>query len=316
MQNREYTNGNPLVVNRAELLAQSRGTFSGFEFDLDPREWASVAPQERHATMERLWADGTLALWVGSFAEGIMSPEANAEVSNFVKDKIRARVSDPELAEKLIPHDHGFGTHRVPLENGYYEAYGQANVELVDVNEEPITGFTTAGIKTANRVIPLDVVILATGFDAVTGGLTSIDPRGRDGRSLKELWGRDVRTAMGMQVHGFPNLFLTSAPLSPAGAFCNVPTCAQHSVEWITQCISHVLAHGTRIEPTAQFEQEWVEHHDEIANSTLIAKTKSWWTGANIEGKPTRLIGYPGVRPYVEACEKVQARDYEGFEIS
>ena len=315
MRNFEYSAEEPLQVDRPKLRELSRQTFGGFEFDLDPREWGSVTPEERRATMERLWSDGTLALWVGSFAEGLQDPVANAEVTSFVKEKIGARISDPELAAKLIPSDHGFGTHRVPLETGYYEQFAKDHVHLIDAKVDPIQAFTPAGVRTEQHDIALDVVIFATGFDAVTGALTNIDVRGREGRVLSELWGQDVRTAMGMQIHGFPNLFLTSAPLSPAGAFCNVPTCAQHTVEWITECIGYVSQHGNTIEPTAEFEAEWVAHHDEVADTTLIAKTKSWYTGANIDGKPSRLIGYPGVGPYVEACEKVRTENYAGFNI-
>ncbi|MGK0222278.1 MAG: acetone monooxygenase [Limisphaerales bacterium] len=317
MKNYDYPASEPLQVDRAELRQKTRDTFGGFDFDMEQRLWADVDIEERRASMERLWSEGNLALWVGSFAEQLMEPEANEEVSEFIRDKIRARIEDPALAAKLIPIDHGFGTHRVPLETGYYEAYARDNVQLIDVNDESIVRLTPNGIQTTEQEIPLDILICATGFDAVTGALTNIDVRGRDDRSLKELWGQDVRTAMGMQVHGFPNLFLTSSPLSPAGAFCNAPTCVQHSVEWITECIGYVLNRGASIEATAEFEEEWVQHHDEVANATLIAKTPSWYTGANIEGKPTRLIGYPGgVAAYAEACERVKNNGYAGFSIN
>jgi len=317
MKNYAYPESEPLRVNSAELRERTRETFGGFDFDIEQRLWAEVDPAERRANMERLWSEGNLALWVGSFAEQLMEPEANEEVSEFVREKIRARLPDPVLREKLVPTDHGFGTHRVPLENGYYEAYLRDNVQLIDVNEEPIVGLTPTGIKTSEQEIPLDVLICATGFDAVTGALDNINVRGRDNRSLKELWDEDVRTAMGMQVHGFPNLFITSSPLSPAGAFCNAPTCVQHSVEWISDCIGYVLNRGSAIEATAEFEEEWVAHHDETANATLIAKTPSWYTGANIEGKSNRLIGYPGGIPaYVEACDRVKANGYAGFSIT
>ncbi|MEM7100991.1 MAG: NAD(P)/FAD-dependent oxidoreductase [Pseudomonadota bacterium] len=316
MKNYRYTESEPLTVQRETLRGRTRETFGGFDFDIEHRLWADVDPAERLANMERLYAEGNLALWVGSFAEQLMEAEANEEVSEFVKDKIRARIDDPALREKLIPNDHGFGTHRVPLENGYYEAFAQDNVQLIDVHKEPIVAFTENSIKTSQQEIRVDVVICATGFDAVTGALTNIDVRGRDNRSLAEVWDRDIRSSMGMQLHGFPNLFLTSTPLSPAGAFCNAPTCVQHSVEWISECIGYVLNRGAAIEPTAEFEESWVAHHDETAAATLIAKTASWYTGANIEGKSNRLIGYPGGIPaYVEACDRVRDNGYEGFKI-
>ena len=317
MKNYPYSDAEPLKVNREELRSRTRETFGGFDFNIEERLWADVDPQERQANMERLYAEGNLALWVGSFAEQLMEAEANEEVSNFVKDKIRARIKDPALQEKLIPNDHGFGTHRVPLETGYYEAFARDNVQLIDVHEEQIVAFTADSIRTTEQEIPVDVVICATGFDAVTGALTNIDVRGRDNRSLAEVWGQDIRSAIGMQLHGFPNLFLTSTPLSPAGAFCNAPTCVQHSVEWISECIGYVLNRGSAIEATAEFEDQWVAHHDETANATLIAKTASWYTGANIEGKSNRLIGYPGGIPaYVEVCDQVRDNGYEGFLIT
>jgi len=317
MKNYPSSEAESPTLSRDELRSRTRETFGGFDFDIEQRLWAEVDPAERLANMERLYAEGNLALWVGSFAEQLMELEANEEVTNFVKDKIRARIDDPVLREKLIPNDHGFGTHRVPLETGYYETFAQDHVNLIDVHDEPIVALTADSIKTSQQEIPVDVVICATGFDAVTGALTNIDVRGRDNHSLADVWEKDVRSAMGMQVHGFPNLFLTSTPLSPAGAFCNAPTCVQHSVEWISECIGHVLNRGSAIEATAEFEDAWVAHHDETANATLIAKTASWYTGANIEGKSNRLIGYPGGIPaYVEACDRVRDNGYEGFVIS
>jgi len=316
MKNDVYTTAAPPQADRSELRHRTRETFGGFDFDLEQREWASVDAAERRENMEHLWAQGNLSLWVGSFAEQLLEPAANEEVSDFVREKIRTRIKDPSLAEKLLPTDHGFGTHRVPLETNYYEAFSLDHVQLIDVNAEAIVRLTSTGIETTEQEIPLDILICATGFDAVTGALTNIDVRGRDDRSLAALWAQDVRTAMGMQVHGFPNFFLTSSPLSPAGAFCNAPTCVQHSVEWISECIGYVLNRGAAIEATAEFEAEWVAHHDEVANATLIAKTPSWYTGANVDGKPTRLIGYAGgVAAYVAACDQVKDDGYAGFSI-
>ena len=316
MKNDVYTTAAPQQADRSELRHRTRETFGGFDFDLEQREWASVDAAERRENMEHLWAQGNLSLWVGSFAEQLLEPAANKEVSEFVREKIRARIEDPSLAEKLLPTDHGFGTHRVPLETNYYEAFLLDHVQLIDTNAEAIVRLTPTGIETTDQEIPLDILICATGFDAVTGALTNIDVRGRDDRSLAALWAEDVRTAMGMQVHGFPNFFLTSSPLSPAGAFCNAPTCVQHSVEWISECIGYVLNRGAAIEATAEFEAQWVAHHDEVANATLIAKTPSWYTGANVEGKPTRLIGYAGgVAAYVAACDQVRDEGYAGFSI-
>lgn len=320
MRNPRYGDADRAVIRARypETRQRVRDTFVGFDVDADPRAYAEVSPEERRATFDRLWADGSLNFWVGGFRESFFDEAVNEELSNFVRAKIRARIRDPKVAEKLLPTDHGFGTRRVPLENGYFEAYNRDNVQLVDVRDEPIERITENGLKTCSAEYPLDVIILATGFDASTGTLTRIDIRGRDGLSLKEHWARDIRTAMGLQVHGFPNLFMTSAPFAPAAAFCNAPTCLQQQVDWISDCIRYVREQrrGQVIEATPEFETKWIAHHDEIANMTLISKTRSWYTGANVAGKQNRVLGYLGVGNYRKACEEVKASGYAGFEIA
>ena len=201
----------------------------------------------------------------------------------------------------------------MPLENGYFEIFNRDNVTLVDLRATPIERITARGIETSSGEHPLDILIFATGFDAGTGALTRVDLRGRGGVLLKDAWAPGVRTWMGLQVHGFPNMFMGMAPLSPAAAFCNVPTCSQQQVDWITDCIKYVRAQGKRsIEPTAAAEAQWVAHHDEIANLTLVPKTRSWYTGSNIEGKPNRLLAYVGgVGAYAQACDAVRVGGYQ-----
>ena len=293
-------------------------TFVGFDEQGETRPYFSLSPEERRATLERLWADGSLRIWVAGFMEIFFDVAASEEISSFVREKIRARIRDPKVAAKLVPNDHGFGTRRVPLENGYYDVFNRDNVDLVDLHEAPIECITPKGIRTAAGEIELDVIVLATGFDAGTGGLTAIDIRGRNGVSLRNEWKKDIRTTMGLQIHGYPNLFTTSAPYAPAAAFCNAPTCLQHQVQWITDCIAYLRKQGRRvIEPTAETEQRWLAHHDELASQTLVAKTKSWYTGANVEGKQQRLLSYiGGVPAYREACEKVKEGEYAGFEVA
>jgi acetone monooxygenase len=293
-------------------------TFVGFDEQGETRPYFSIPVEERRAILERLWSDGSLRIWVAGFMEIFFDQAASDEISEFVREKIRVRIRDPKVAAKLVPQDHGFGTRRVPLENGYFEAYNRPNVDLIDLRETPIERITPKGILTSAGEIELDVIVLATGFDAGTGGLTGIDIRGRDGRSLRQEWKREVRTTMGLQIHGYPNLFTTSAPYAPAAAFCNAPTCLQHQVQWITDCIDHLVKNQRRvIEPAAETEQKWLAHHDELAAMTLVAKTKSWYTGANIQGKQNRLLSYiGGVPAYREACENVKQRGYEGFEVA
>ena len=293
-------------------------TFVGFDEQSQTQPFFDFSPQERRDILERLWADGSLKIWVGGFLDIFFDPAASEEISNFVREKIRARIHDPKRAEKLLPRDHGFGTRRVPLENGYFEVFNKANVDLVDLRETPIECITERGIRTSAGEIPLDVIVLATGFDAGTGGLTAMDIRGRNGVSLREQWKQEVRTTMGLQIHGYPNLFTTSAPYAPAAAFCNAPTCLQHQVKWITETLEYLRKNGRSVmEPTAEAEQRWLAHHDELANQTLVAKTPSWYTGANIEGKQNRLLSYIGGLPtYIAACDEVKQKDYEGFEVA
>jgi acetone monooxygenase len=302
-----------------ELRHRVMRTFGGFDFDFMYGRWADLTPEERRADLEEIWEDGSLSFWVGSFPELLFDPQVNEEVSAFVRDKIRARIKDPKVAEKLIATAYGFGTRRVPLETNYFEAFNRDNVELVDVKETPIERIAPHGVQTADGTVhEVDVLILATGFDAGTGALTRIDIRGRDGRRLKDEWSKEIKTTLGLQIHGYPNLFTTGAPLAPAAALCNYTTCLQHQVDWITACIGSLTKRGlTEIEPTEQVQDERVKYHDEIANQTLIAKTDSWYTGSNVPGKPRRMIAFAGgVGVYHQKCEELAVRGYPGFAMS
>lgn len=291
-------------------------SFTGFEYDFTNGNWKDLTPDQRHAVLEKIWDEGSLRLWLASFVEMFFEEDVSEQISEFVRRKMRARLKDPKLCETLIPADYGFGTHRVPLETNYLEAYLQPNVELVSVKTNPIKRITPEGIQlTDGTVYELDVIILATGFDAGSGALTRIDIRGRDGRSLKDEWSRDIRTTMGLQVHGYPNLFTTGAPLAPSTALCNMTTCLQQQVEWISDCIAYLRKNDLNvIEPTKETQDAWVAHHDEIANTTLVTKTNSWYMGSNVEGKPRRLLSYiGGVGTYRKKCDDVASSAYTGF---
>ena len=302
-----------------ELKARVRSTFAGFDYDFDAGPWAEKTPEERTAVLEKLWEDGSLALWLASFPEMFFDEEVSEEVSVFVRAKMRERLQhNPALCDLLIPTEYGFGTHRVPLENKYLEVYLQPNVTAVDCRTVPIERVVPEGIQTADGVIhEADVIILAVGFDAGSGALTRIDIRGRDGRSLKAEWGQEIRTAMGLQVHGYPNLFTTGAPLAPSAALCNMTTCLQQQVDWITDCIDYARRNGKHVvEATEAFQDEWVQHHDETAAKTLVVKTDSWYMGSNVEGKPRRLISYiGGVGTYNQKCDQLASQGYPGFEM-
>jgi acetone monooxygenase len=290
-----------------KIREQVNKTFGGHSWGSDEQPFFEVNKQKREARLKELWEDGSLKLWAGSYADLWMDEEVSKVFSKFVAEHIRARVDDPAVAEKLIPTDHQFGTRRVPLETRYFEAYNRENVHLIDVNEDPIDHVDATGISTHSGHHDLDILIFATGFDAGTGALTSVDIRGRDQRLLREEWNsKGINTFLGMQVNGYPNMFVVVGPMSPAAAFCNVPTCVQQQLDWITDCVSFVRNKGSQaIEPSADAEAAWGQHHDELAAEALVTKTDSWYTGANIEGKPRRLLSYiGGVPDYQAHCDK------------
>lgn len=319
MRNPQFTDADRAhyKAKAKELYQRVNSTFAGFDFDPEYGSWYDHTPEKRREILETVWADGSLSMWVGSYAEVLTDEEVGEEVSEFVREKIRARIDDPKVAEKLLPYHYTFGTYRVPLELGYYDAYNCDHVELVDVSGAPIECFTETGLKTAAAEHELDVVILATGFDAGTGSLSAMNITGRDGASLTQQWRKDIRSTLGLQVYGFPNLFTVAGPLAPSTAFCNMTTCLAQQVDWITDCIAWMLDGGRHtIEPTKERQDEWVQHHDDTANATLLMRTNSWYTGANIEGKPRRLLSYiGGAANYRQICEDVKRSGYQGFAI-
>ncbi|MDZ7907669.1 MAG: NAD(P)/FAD-dependent oxidoreductase [Gemmobacter sp.] len=303
-----------------ELRAKLPHSFTGFEYDFE-HTWADCSPEQRRAILEDIHADGSLKLWLASFAEMFFDEAVSEEISQFVREKMAARLKDPKLIDILVPKpgDYGFGTHRVPLETNYLEVYLQHNVEAVPVKDNPIAEIVPEGVKLADGTVhALDVIIMAVGFDAGSGALSRIDIRGRDGKTLKGEWDKDIRTTLGIQKCGFPNLFMTGAPLAPSAALCNMTTCLQQQTEWITGCIKAMRDRGaTVIEPSAEGEDAWVAHHDAIANATLIAKTNSWYNGANVPGKPRRVLSYTGgVGTYRAKCQEIADKGYEGFVMS
>ena len=300
----------------AELKATIPHTFSGFAYDFE-HVWSDCTPERREEILEEIYQDGSLKLWLAGFGEIFFEEEISEAVSEFVRDKMRARLKDQRLIDILVPTDYGFGTHRVPLELGYLEVYHRDNVDLVGVKDNPIVRIRPEGVELADGTVhELDVIILATGFDAGTGALTRIDIRGRGGRSLAEDWSRDIRTTMGLMVHGYPNMLTTAVPLAPSAALCNMTTCLQQQTEWITDLIRTLRERGsTVIEPTADGEDAWIAHHEEVASKTLVMKTNSWYLGSNVPGKPRRLLSYiGGVGEYRSRCDEEAAAGYPSFQ--
>jgi cation diffusion facilitator CzcD-associated flavoprotein CzcO len=293
-----------------EINKKCLETPAGFPYDFDHRAALEVPREERLALYEELWAQPGFKKWLGNFRDIMTDRAANEDFAEFVRNKIRARVKDPVVAEKLAPKDHPFGSKRIPLETEYYEAYNRANVLLVDVRETPIERITPKGIKTSDREYEFDVIIYATGFDAMTGALTRIDIRGEGGQTLKDKWANGPRTYLGLQSAGFPNLFIAMNT-----AFCNYTVCAETVVEWISDCISHIREKNySRIAPSPEAEEAWVAHVNEMGTRTLLSGTKSWFVGDNIPGKAHAILLYANTAPaYRAKCAEVAAKGYEGF---
>ena len=282
----------------------------------DPRSALEVSDVEREAFFEKLYGEPGFGIWLGTFADVLTHQRANDLASAFIARKIRARVKDPLLAEKLIPQDHGFGLRRVPMETNYYECYNQTNVKLVDIKQSPIERITATGIKTRDADYALDMIIYATGFEAVTGALARIDIRGMGGQTLKEKWADGPQTYLGMQTVGFPNFFTLVGPNNGA-TFCNIPRCIEQNVESVTDFIADMRAKGLqRVEPTTAAEVAWTEHIDETARATLFPTVNSWFMGVNdnIPGRKKKFMLYAGGFPkYRAKCAEVAALGYEGF---
>ena len=257
---------------------------------------------------------------MANFRDVLVNAEANALLSVFVAGKIRERVNDPALAKKLVPTNHGFGTRRVPMETNYYEVYNQANVELVDLNATPIEAITARGIRTTDQERAFDLIIYATGFDAVTGALDRIDIRGKDDVKLKDVWAKGPRTHLGLQISGFPNLFTLVGPTN-GSTFCNMPRCIEQNVDWVTELLHHLRAGGyQRVEPTEEAMDGWIEHVITSGERMLFTKVDSWFMGvnSNLEGRQVRrhLLYAGGFPTYREKAEEIVANGYEGFVLS
>ena len=301
-----------------EIFRKCRESFAGFIHDVDPRSVFDVSEEERTANYERLWAEPGFAFWLGNFSDIGTDRAANETIAEFVRNKIRERVTDPKIAALLTPTDHAFGTKRVPLESGYFEAFNRDNVVLVDTRATPIERITARGVKTSAGEYPVDIIIFATGFDAATGAHNRIDIRGQDGQSLKEKWASGPRTLLGMQTVGFPNMFIVGGGPHNSASFCNVPRCLEQNVEWVAEAIAYLRAKGiTYIAATPEAEAAWVEHVDETVAGTLIPETASWFMGANIPGKKRGFLLYAGGLPtFRRKCAEVAAAGYAGFTLA
>jgi cyclohexanone monooxygenase len=275
---------------------------------------AGRSDAEVREVLERFWRIGG-ARFCGAIADTLMNPDTNRLVADFVRDKIREIVKDPETAATLSPTSHPIGTKRICVDTGYFETYNRSNVKLVDIAKHPIERITATGVQIRGGAFhELDALVMATGFDAMTGALLRIDVRGTRGARLADKWAEGPRSYLGLGVHGFPNLFMITGPGSPSVLSNMIVSIEQH-VDWTLDCIAWMRQHGhRRIEATPKAEEEWVAHVNEVANGTLFPRAGSWYMGANIPGKPRVFMPYAaGVGPYREICDRVAANGYEGF---
>ena len=305
-------------ANYPEIFARCQETYGCFIHATDPRSALEVTPEEREAFWEKLYSEPGFGIWMGNFRDILIDRQANALISDFIARKIRQRVNDPVVAEKLVPKNHGFGTRRVPLESGYYEVYNQPNVELVDINQTPIERITPTGIKTNDREYEFDIIIYATGFDAVTGSYDRIDIRGINGVRLKEKWKEGPKTYLGILIDGFPNLAMVMGPHAGLG---NFPRAAEFSADWVTGLIRFAHERGlTRIEATAAGVADWTDHVIACSEGLLANEIDSWMTGVNrnVEGKNVRrIMRYSGGHPkFRERCEAVVADGYRELTLA
>jgi len=302
-----------------EIFRKCNESIAGFMHDFVMKSALQVSAEEREAFFEYLYARPGFEIWLGNYYDILTDRKANDLITDFVSRKIRARVKDPITAEKLVPKNHGFGTRRVPMETNYYEVYNQPNVTLVDLRETPIERITEKGVKTSEKSYDLDILIYATGFDAVTGSFTRIDITGVGGRKLKDKWADGPRTYLGMGGNGFPN-FLTLVGPHNGATFCNIPRCIEQNVEWVTDLMSYMRDKKlTRLEPTHAAEDAWTTHVNQSAEGSLLSKTDSWFMGVNPnmpERKRTFLLYAGGTQAYNAKCKEVAANNYEGFALS
>jgi cation diffusion facilitator CzcD-associated flavoprotein CzcO len=305
-------------ANYAEIFERCQQTYGCFIHATDPRSTHEVTQEEREAFWEKLYGEPGFGIWMGNFRDILVDREANALISDFIARKIRQRVKDPAVAEKLIPKNHGFGTRRVPLESGYFEVYNQPNVKLVDITETPIERITPIGIKTSDAEYEFDVIIYATGFDAITGAFDRIDIRGVDGASLKEKWKDGPQTFLGILVDNFPNMLMVMGPHAGLG---NFPRAAEYSADWVTGVIRFARERGlNRIEATAAGATAWTDHVIASSEGLLFTEVDSWMTGINrnVEGKQVRrIMRYSGGHPkFRERCEAAAADGYRELSLA
>ena len=297
------------------LRQKARGSRDGISWPWREALALEASPGEREAEFGARWGRGGF-VFLRAYGDLFEDAAANEVASSFVRTKIRSIVNDPDTAATLTPTDYPLGTKRVCVDTGYYATFNRSNVTLVDVRRDPVTAVTPDGLMTGAAAYTLDTLVLATGFDAMTGALLNMDIRGRGGLTLREKWAAGPRTYLGLMTAGFPNLFIVTGPGSPSVLSNMVVSIEQH-VDWIADCLVYLAEQdaGT-IEPDVAAEDAWAEHVNEKANETLFPQANSWYSGANVPGKPRVFMPYTGgVGSYRETCEAITAGGYRGFRL-
>jgi len=300
-----------------EILARCRETPGCYIHSVDPRNILETSPAERLEFWEQLYASPGFGIWQGNFNDMLNNREANALASEFIANKIRQRVKDPAIAEKLIPKNHGFGTRRVPLETDYYETFNQENVELIDVNDTPIQSITENGIQTNLCEYNFDIIIYATGFDAITGSFDRIDIQGTKEKKLKDAWEDGPQTYLGVFVQDFPNMLMSMGPHAGLG---NYTRTAEYSVEWIAGIIQYANDKKlTRVMATPKGVKDWTDYVLGLGEGLLQNEIGSWMTGVNknVKGKEApRIMRYSGGHPaFRQHCDAIAAEGYKQLDL-
>ncbi len=301
-------------ANYPAMRRRAKATPPGIDFKINMASAIATPEAERQREFQERWDYGGLG-FMASFSDLLLNDGSNRTAADFVRAKIREVVKDPELADRLTPRN-VIGCKRLCVDTGYWATFNQPHVTLVDVGDAPIERITADGLRADGKDYTFDCLVLATGFDAMTGALQRIDIRGRGGRSLRDKWTEGPKTYLGLTMAGFPNLFTITGPGSPSVLTNMLPSIEQH-VEWIADCIEHMRARGaTSIEADRDAEEAWVGHVGDVAGPTLRSSCSSWYVGANIPGKPRVFMPYIGGFPaYVERCEAVVRNGYEGFAV-
>ena len=276
----------------------------------------AVPAEKRQEAFEAAWTRGGAGI-LRCFNDILTNPESNELLSEFVRNKIREIVKDPQVAARLTPTDHGIGTKRICVDSNYYATYNRDNVELVDLRQDPIVTITESGIRTESAEYALDAIVFATGYDAVTGAMRQVDIKHKDGGRLADSWADGPRAYLGLLTAGFPNLFMISGPGTPA-AVSNAIAAIEQQVEWIADCMVFMRERGYRqIEANADAEVTWTEHVRDVANTTLMPRANSWYMGANVPGKPRVFLAYlGGLGAYRMRCADIAFGGYDGFKLT